>query len=41
MPVPWRSSILEEVSGQSLSGGAGARVWPFSLDFGIPVNCEW
>lgn len=38
---PFRSSLIEEGTGNSLSGGMAARVWPFQADEGIPINCDW
>jgi peptidoglycan/xylan/chitin deacetylase (PgdA/CDA1 family) len=35
------SSLIEEGTGNSLSGGMAARVWPFQSDEGIPINCDW
>lgn len=34
------STILEEPT-NSISGGMGARTWPYTLQDGIPQNCAW
>ncbi|EFN51596.1 hypothetical protein CHLNCDRAFT_139978 [Chlorella variabilis] len=35
------SSLIEEGKGASLSKGMGDRVWPFQMDGGVPINCDW
>lgn len=35
------SSLIEEGTGSSLSNGMSARVWPFQMDGGVPINCKW
>lgn len=35
------SSLLEVAAGASLSDGPAARVWPYTLQDGIPQNCAW
>lgn len=34
------ASLIEKPEGESMSKGLGARVWPYSLQDGIPQNCE-
>jgi peptidoglycan/xylan/chitin deacetylase (PgdA/CDA1 family) len=34
------STMIENFPSES-SPAAGQRVWPFTMDAGIPVNCEW
>lgn len=40
-PCYCRSTILEETTGNSVSKSASQRVWPFSMDAGVPLNCAW
>ena len=35
------SSLIEEGTGSSLSTGPAGRVWPFTLQDGIPIICAW
>ena len=35
------ATLLEEPSGASLTRGMAARVWPYTLQDGIPQNCAW
>lgn len=39
--VPCRSTLIEEGTGKSLTRGMGSRVWPFTMDKGVPINCDW
>lgn len=34
------SSLVELGGGASLSQGMGKRVWPFTLDHGVPLACD-
>ncbi|KAL4439995.1 hypothetical protein ABPG75_002996 [Micractinium tetrahymenae] len=34
------SSLVEDTTGKSVSRGAGARVWPWAMGYGIPINCD-
>ncbi|KAI7844071.1 hypothetical protein COHA_002215 [Chlorella ohadii] len=34
------STLLEEAM-HSISGGMAARTWPYTLQDGIPQNCDW
>jgi hypothetical protein len=34
------SSLLEDPTGESLSRGMAARVWPYTLQNGVAQNCE-
>ena len=34
------SSLLEDPTGESLSRGMAARVWPYTLQDGVAQNCE-
>ncbi len=34
------STLIEEISGSSLSRGMGRRVWPFDLAHGAKTNCR-
>lgn len=38
---PLRSTLLEETSGNSVSRSPSQRVYPFSMDNGVPLNCKW
>ncbi|KAI7844630.1 hypothetical protein COHA_001720 [Chlorella ohadii] len=35
------STLIEEISGSSLSRGMGRRVWPFDLAHGAKTNCRY
>lgn len=35
------SSLVEEVTGASLSRGVDQRVWPFDMADGVKMNCGW
>lgn len=35
-----RSTLIEEISGSSLSRGMERRVWPFDLTHGAKTNCR-
>lgn len=35
------STLLEETSGNSVSRSPSQRVYPFSMDNGVPLNCKW
>jgi hypothetical protein len=35
------STILEWPSDASLSNGMSQRVWPYTMNDGIPQNCAW
>ncbi|PRW32547.1 polysaccharide deacetylase isoform A [Chlorella sorokiniana] len=35
------STLLEETSGNSVSRSLSQRVYPFSMDNGVPLNCRW
>lgn len=35
-----RSSLVEDTSGKSVSRGPGARIWPWAMGYGIPINCD-
>lgn len=37
----YESSIIEEGTGNSVSGGMDSRVWPFDMGEGVPLNCAW
>lgn len=37
---PYRSTLIEETTGASVSTGLADRVWPFDLADGSPINCE-
>lgn len=34
------ASLIENPEGESISKGLGARLWPYSMQDGIPQNCE-
>ncbi|KAL4420271.1 hypothetical protein ABPG77_005611 [Micractinium sp. CCAP 211/92] len=34
------SSLVEDTSGKSVSRGPGARIWPWAMGYGIPINCD-
>jgi len=34
------STLLEEAM-HSIPGGMAARTWPYTLQDGIPQNCDW
>ncbi len=34
------ASLIENPEGESISKGLAARLWPYSLQDGIPQNCE-
>lgn len=36
-----RSSLIEEGTGSSVSRGMAARLWPWDMAHGIPVNCRF
>ena len=38
LPLPC-STLIEEISGSSLSRGMARRVWPFDLAHGAKTNC--
>ncbi|KAL4422675.1 hypothetical protein ABPG75_008872 [Micractinium tetrahymenae] len=35
------STLIEETTGNSLSGGPDSRIFPWSMESGIPINCAW
>ncbi|KAL4422673.1 hypothetical protein ABPG75_008870 [Micractinium tetrahymenae] len=35
------STLIEGRHDESLSNGMDERVWPYTLDFGIPQDCDW
>jgi hypothetical protein len=35
------STLLEETTGNSVSRSISQRVYPFSMDNGVPLNCRW
>eukprot|EP00887_Chlorella_sp_A99_P000938 scaffold5.g938.t1 len=37
--IVWDSSISEQFGPSSASPDAAHRVWPFTFDYGIPINC--
>lgn len=37
---PHCSTLIEEISGSSLSRGMDRRVWPFDLTHGVKTNCR-
>lgn len=41
-PFPHRcSTLIEEGTGNSITRGMDERVFPFTLDDGVPINCGW
>lgn len=41
LPLPPRSSLIEEGMGESLTQGMGRRLWPYDMGKGIPQNCDY
>ena len=39
--LPMCSTLMEQGSGYSLSGGPDDRVWPWDMQHGIQINCGW
>lgn len=35
------STLIEETTGNSLSGGPDSRIFPWNMENGIPINCDW
>jgi len=35
------STLIEEVTGNSISNGFSERAWPWDMEQGIPINCGW
>ncbi|KAL4448990.1 hypothetical protein ABPG77_007707 [Micractinium sp. CCAP 211/92] len=35
------STLIEEMTGNSLSGGPDSRIFPWNMTIGIPINCAW